>query len=59
MQQPLAIAIVSAVYGMTIWADPVTVRYVACTIVVPEATPVTMPVEEIVAIAVSDDCHVA
>ena len=34
-------------------------RYVACTTAVPAERPVTTPVEETVATAVSDDCHVA
>ena len=44
---------------MAIWSEPETVRYVACTTAVPEEIPVTTPVEETVATAVSDDCHVA
>ena len=39
--------------------DPVTVWYVARTSASPAATPVTTPVEDTVATAAFDDCHVA
>jgi hypothetical protein len=53
------IGVVRISYWTASWSVPVTVRYVARTMAVPEERPVTTPVEETVATEVSEDCQVA